>query len=223
MKRLLFVLLFALTATAQRTMTFEDLAAMKRIGAPQVSPDGKWIAYDASSIDLGANVRRSAVFLIPADGSAAPRQLTDGAKQDEGPSWSPDGKTIAYTSNREGGAKQVYLYDLASRTSRKLTSLANGASAVKWVPNGSGIVLVSDVHPECGVDPQCTEQKDTAATNAPTKARVIDSLLFRHWNAWQPATRAHVVFVPVTSGGTAMRDLTPGAFDAPPFSVGGGD
>ncbi len=224
MKRLLLVLLIALPVFAQRTMTFEDLAAMKRIGAPKVSPDGKWIAYDASTIDLAGNVRRSAVFLIPSDGSAAPRKLTDGTKQDEGPEWSPDGKTIAYVSNREGGAKQVYLYDLASGNSRKLTSLANGAASLKWVPNGSGLVLVSDVHPECGVDPQCTEQKDTAAANAPTKARVIDSLLYRHWNAWSPATRAHVIHVPVSStAGGAMRDLTPGAFDAPPFSVGGGD
>jgi dipeptidyl aminopeptidase/acylaminoacyl peptidase len=220
MKKLLFVLLFALTATAQRPMTFEDLAAMKRIGAPKVSPDGKWIAYDASTIDLPGNVRRSAIYLIPSDGSAAARKLTDGTKQDEGPAWSPNGKTIAYVSNREGGAKQVYLYDVAAGTSKKLTNLAGGAGAVKWVPNGSGVVFVSDVHPECGVDPQCTEQKDTAAEKAPTKARVIDSLLYRHWNAWQAPTRAHIVYAPLSG---AARDLTPGAFDAPPFSVGGGE
>ncbi len=224
MKRLLFIVLIALPVvaqqTAQRTMTFEDLAAMKRIGAPKVSPDGKWIAYDASAIDLAGNVRRSAVYLIPSDGSAAAKQLTDGTKQDEGPEWSPDGKSIAYVSNREGAAKQVYLYDVASGKSRKVTSLANGAASLKWVPNGSGLVLVSDVYPDCGVDPQCTEQKDTAATNAPSKARVIDSLLFRHWNAWQAPTRAHIIHLPLTG---AMRDLTPGAFDAPPFSIGGGD
>jgi dipeptidyl aminopeptidase/acylaminoacyl peptidase len=229
MKRLLFLVLIALVLialpvvaqqTAQRTMTFEDLAAMKRIGAPKVSPDGKWIAYDASAIDLAGNVRRSAIYLIPSDGSTPAKQLTDGAKQDEGPEWSPDGKSIAYVSNRESAAKQVYLYDLASGKSRKVTSLANGAASLKWVPNGSGLVLVSDVYPDCGVDPQCTEQKETAASNAPSKARVIDSLLFRHWNAWQAPTRAHIVHVPLSG---AMRDLTPGAFDAPPFSIGGSD
>ncbi|HYO74967.1 MAG TPA: S9 family peptidase [Thermoanaerobaculia bacterium] len=213
-------LLIASAASAQRPMNFEDLASMRRIGAPKVSPDGKWIVYDASTIDLDANVRRSAIYLIPADGSAAPRQLTDGKKQDEGPSWSPDGKTIAYVSNREGGAKQVYLLDVAAGTSRKLTTLAGGAGAVKWVPTGTGLVLVSDVHPDCGVDPACTEQKDTAAEKAPSKARVIDSLLYRHWNAWQAPTRAHIIHVPLSG---APRDLTPGAFDAPPFSVGGGD
>jgi dipeptidyl aminopeptidase/acylaminoacyl peptidase len=220
MKKLLVVLLFAFATAAQRPMTFEDMAAMKRIGAPHVSPDGKWVAYDASSIDLGANVRRSAIYLVPADGSTPSRQLTDGTKQDEGPVWSPDGKTIAYVSNREGGAKQVYLYDVAAGTSRKLTSLSGGAGSVKWVPDGSGLVFVSDVHPDCGVDPQCTEQKNAAAEKRGSSARVIDSLLYRHWNAWQEPTRAHIIHVALNG---TTRDLTPGAFDAPPFSVGGGD
>lgn len=220
MKKLLMVLLIAVAAQAQqRTMTFEDLAAMKRIGAPKLSPDGKWLAYDVSTIDLAANVRRSAIWISAADGSGA-RQLTDGTKQDEGPAWSPDGKTLAYVSNRQGGAKQVYLHTIATGKATKLTNLTNGAAAVKWLPNGAGIVLTTEVYPECGVDPQCTEQKDTAAANAPSKARVIDSLLYRHWNAWQAPTRTHIVYVPLSG---AARDLTPGAFDAPPFSVGGGE
>jgi dipeptidyl aminopeptidase/acylaminoacyl peptidase len=88
---------------------------------------------------------------------------------------------------------------------------------VKWMPDGSGLVLVSDIHPDCGVDPKCIEQKDAAAAKAPTKARVIDSLFYRRWNAWQAPTRAHILHVALDG---AARDLTPGAFDAP---TGGGD
>ena len=218
--RKLFVLLFiAAAAQAQQALKFEDLASMRRIGAPKVSPDGKWIAYDASTIDLAANVRKSAIYLVPAAGGDS-KQLTDGTKQDEGPAWSPNGKTIAYVSNRAGGAQQVYLYDVGSGKSTKLTNLAGGAGSVKWVPGGNALVVVSDVYPECGVDPECTKQKDAAAEKKPTKARVVDSLLFRHWNAWQEPTRAHILYVPI--GGSAPRDLTPGAFHAPPFAVGGG-
>src|SRR4051812_781064 len=102
MKKLLLVLILAAAAHAQRPMTFEDLASFRRVGEPALSPDGKWIAYDLSTIDLAANARRSAIWLMQADGTAA-RQITEGTKQDGEPAWSPDGKTLAYVSNRDGG------------------------------------------------------------------------------------------------------------------------
>src|SRR5512144_912678 len=134
--------LIATAAFAQsHPLTFEDMMAMRRVGAPVLSPDGRWIAYDASTIDLAANVRRSAIYLLPSSGGAS-KQITDGTKQDEGPAWSPDGKTIAYVSNRDGGAKQVWLYDVASGQSRKLTDLQGGAGSLKWAPDGSAVLLV---------------------------------------------------------------------------------
>jgi dipeptidyl aminopeptidase/acylaminoacyl peptidase len=216
MKTALLVTAVLLVATPAFPVTFEDMAAMKRIGAPRVSPDGKWIAYDVSTIDLGANVRRSAIHLVGTDGSGT-RQVTEGTKQDEGPSWSPDGKTLAYVSNKDGATKQVYLHDLAAGTSRKLTNLSSGAASIEWVPDGSAIVVSSDVWPDCGVDPKCTEERTAAAEKAPTKARVIDNLFYRHWNAWTEATRAHLIYVPLNGG--AVRDLTPGAQAAEDFDI----
>ncbi len=213
--------LFLTTAAfAQHTMRFEDLAAIHRIGGPQLSPDGKWLAYDVSSPDLAANKSFSGVYVIPSAGGA-PKLISDAKHQDNGPVWSPDGKAIAYVSNRDGGVHQIYLYDVAAGTSRKVSDLAGGAGSVKWLPDGSALLAVSDIYPDCGVDPGCIKEKTTAEAAVPTKARVLTTLLYRHWKAWQEPTRSHILYVPL--GGGAPRDLTPGAFDAPPFSVGGGD
>ena len=111
--------------------------------------------------------------------------------------------------------------DFASRAIRKIFYLQGGAGSVKWTPDGNAIVAVSDIYPECGVDPACIKQKTEAEGAHPSQARVITSLLYRHWKAWQSPTRTHIVLQPVNGG--EPRDLTPGAFDAPPFSLGGGD
>ena len=198
MKKLALILALTLSAIA-RPMTYDDLAAMKRIGAPALSPDGKWIAYTLTTTDMAKNARSTAIWLMRADGTGA-RELVAG----DGPVWSPDGKTIAYTS---GG--QIALWDVAASTSRKLPELKGGASSLKWMPDGSGLLAVSDVEIE-------------GKNNMPSpdsKARVIDNLLFRHWNAFTGPTRTHIFHVPLSG---APTDLTPGPFDAPPFSIGGG-
>jgi dipeptidyl aminopeptidase/acylaminoacyl peptidase len=219
------VLLAILVATGavaqQHPMTFNDLAAIKRVGTPRISPDGQWVVYDLSSIDLAGNKRTSALWLVPVAGGEA-RQITDGVKQDESPAWSPDGKTIAYVSNREGDPKQIYVYSIADAKSRKVTSLSGGAGSFLWLPDGSGWVASSDVYPDCGVDPACHTSRADAEAKKPSSARVITGLLYRHWKSWQEPTRSHIVFAPFIST-AAARDLTPGAFNAPPFSVGGGD
>src|SRR5262245_37469324 len=117
MRRTALALFFVASAAfAQHPMSFEDMLSIRRIGAPQVSPDGKWIAYDAATPDLKANKSSSAVYLAAAGGGAS-KALTGGS----GPAWSPDGKSIAFVKD-----SQAYLYDVAAGTSRKVSDLQGG-------------------------------------------------------------------------------------------------
>jgi dipeptidyl aminopeptidase/acylaminoacyl peptidase len=225
MKRLIVaasMMTLAATLPAQTTthpMTFNDMASIRRIGSPQLSPDGQWLAYVGTTPDLAVNKNRSSLFLIPAAGGAS-RRLTDAGHLDQSPMWSPDGKFIAFVSDRDGDTTQIYLADVASGSLTKVSTLPGGASAIRWVPDGSALLATSDIYPDCGVDPQCAKSRMDLTDANPVKARVIDSLLYRHWKSWQGPTRSHILYVPLRGNPV---DLTQGRFDAPFFSLGGGD
>jgi len=224
MKKLILaasMMTLAATLPAQTThpMTFNDMASIRRIGSPQLSPDGHWLVYVGTTPDLADNKNRSSLFLIPAAGGAS-RQLTDGGHQDQSPTWSPDGKFIAFVSDRDGDTTQIYLAEVTGGSLNKVATLPGGASAIRWVPDGSALLATSDIYPDCGVDPQCAKSRMDLADTNPVKARVIDSLLYRHWKSWQGPTRSHILYVPLRG---KPVDLTQGRFDAPFFSLGGGD
>lgn len=217
---LLLVLLVAAAAAAQapakRAITFDDLISFHRVGDPQISPDGRWVAYVVATPDLNSNRTLRNLWLVPLAGGT-PQQLTRSGR-DGRPRWSPDSKRIAFVSSRDG-APQVYLIALEGGEARRLTNLSTGASDVLWSPDGAHLAFTSRVWPDCR-DDACNRSRDEAAEKNPVKARIYDRLLYRHWSEWWDGKRSHLFVVPA-AGGDA-RDLTPGfAFDVPPFSLGG--
>jgi len=203
-------------SAADRPLRFEELAKVERVGGFDLSPDGKWIAYAVGTPVVSENRTRSAVWIVPAAGGEA-RKFTAGEKRDSDPKFSPDGRRLAFLSNRDGSS-QIWLVELAGGEPAKATSFPTGASGFRWSPDGTSFLITSDVFPECE-DAACLERRTKEREKSPTKARVAERLLFRHWDAWKEGLRTHVWKVPV-SGGAAV-DLTPGDRDAPPFSVGG--
>ncbi|MGH9958515.1 MAG: S9 family peptidase [Pyrinomonadaceae bacterium] len=219
MKRFLIsicVLLVALShgAVAQDhgRFTIDDLLKVRRVSDPQLSPDGRRLAFAIGDVRFDANRIVTQIYLVPT-GGGEPRQLTSGDTSATSPRWSPDGKRIAYVT---GG--QIWLMNDDGDNKEQLTKIATGAAGPVWSPDGQWIAFTSDVFPECR-DEACNKRKEEEVEKSKVKAHLTDRLLYRHWNEWRDVKRTHVFLMP--SDGGAARDLTPGDFDSPPYAVAG--
>ena len=143
-------LLLAAPATAG-TFTATEMMKLKRLADPAVSPDGKWVAYEATEVALPSGDRNKDVYLVPVAGGE-PRRLTSHPKSDGRPRWSPDGKRLAFLSTREGSS-QVYVLDLLGGEPVKATSLPNGADAFVWIDD-QAVLATSDVRPDGKDEPK---------------------------------------------------------------------
>jgi dipeptidyl aminopeptidase/acylaminoacyl peptidase len=206
----------AILAQQRHPITFDDLIAFGRVGDPQISPDGKSVVFSVTRMDPAKNAGNSDIWLVSLAGGPL-RQLTQSEKRDNNARWSPDGKSLAFISSRDG-SPQIWMLQIASGEARKLTSISTGADGVIWSPDGKNLAFTSDVYPDCR-DDACNAARDQAAEASKVKARVFDHLLYRHWDSWKDGKRTHIFIVPAAGG--PPRDLTPGDYDAPPFSLGG--
>ncbi|HSV17173.1 MAG TPA: S9 family peptidase [Casimicrobiaceae bacterium] len=190
------------------------LWAIKRIGAPTISPDGRLACAPVTSYDMDTNEATTELWLFPTGlgaagrGALRTRRLTAGDK-DSDPQWSPDGRMIAFTAKRKDDTEpQVYVIAPDGGEATRLTSLATGAAGVKWFPDGKRMAFISAVWPDLGTDAaqakRWKERKD-----AKVKAHVTERAEFRFWDRWLTDGREPHVFVVDALGGRA-RDLFAG-------------
>ena len=195
----------------KRAITFEDFIALPSVSDPQLSPDGKWVAYTVTTPSLQDN-RGIARVWVAEVATGKTRQLTGGPGSDRQPRWSPDGKTLAFISSREGGP-QVWLLPVGGGDARKLSSLADGASDPMWLPNGAGLLVVSDI--KWPAD----QEIDRRNGAYPTEARIWTGLMWRHWDDFRAGKRQHLFRVDVATG--QATDLTPVDHDVPAIATSG--
>jgi len=127
----------------RRDVRPEDLAAIATVGDAQLSPDGETVAFVRTDIDLASDEYRSTIWTVPAAGGE-PAQLTRGPHRDTAPRWSPDGRTLAFLSDRDGAA-QLYLLPRTGGEARCVTVLPYGAGPAAWAPDGTRLAFRAPV------------------------------------------------------------------------------
>src|SRR6187200_853626 len=186
MKRMIsvfgFLMFTAAVTVGQLTFGVNDLLGVKRLTDPQLSPDGKTIAYTVGVVDKAGNRVVNQIYTIGIDGSR-PRQITNNPSSSSSPRWSPDGKRIAFTT---GG--QIWTMQPDGDDKEQVTSISTGAGGPVWSPDGKWIAFVSEVYPNCTTD-ECNKAEDARAENSKVKAHVTERLLFKHWNEWRDRKR----------------------------------
>src|SRR6185295_17015305 len=141
--------------SARRPLKLDDLARIRDVRDPQCSPDGQWVAYVVSTIDVKEDKSNSHIWMVSLDGKSD-RQMTWSQDSETSPRWSPDGRYLSFTSSRPGKAKgsQVWLLDRRGGEATQLTELKGRLQGYEWSPDSKRLALVvGDPDPEADTNP----------------------------------------------------------------------
>ena len=171
-----------LPARDSSPITPELLWQMKRVGNPEVSPDGQWTAFTVTEWDIEANTSSTDIFLMN-NQTAALRQLTFSGKEGS-PVWSPDGTRLAFTSRRHDGPAQVYVLPIQGGEAQKITDLPVGVFGLKWFPDGNRIAFAANILPEYNGDWDKMRALQKEMSESKVTAKVTENAMYRYWDRW---------------------------------------
>ena len=207
---------------AKRPITHEDVWLMKRVGTPALSPDGRLVVVPVAEPAYDEKEKSSDLWLVPADGSAAPRRITFTPGGEAGVAWSPDSRRIAFSAKREGQDEtQIFVLDIAGGgEAEPVTEVSTGATRPLWRPDGAAILFASMTYPGAMSDADNLakiEERKSRKYNA----RAFDTFPIRHWDRWLDERRPTLMLQELGEEAEA-RDLLAGSAlrNAPGF---GGD
>src|SRR5215471_10575016 len=132
---------------AKRSLKLDDLAKIKAVGDPQVSPDGKWVAYTVGTIDSDKDRRDTDLWMTNWEGTEQIRLTSTADSSESSPRWSPDNKYLAFLTSRGDDTEkkqgaQVWLLNRSGGEAQVLTDMKGGVSDFAWSPDAKRLVLV---------------------------------------------------------------------------------
>ncbi|HKV33956.1 MAG TPA: hypothetical protein VJP89_06540, partial [Pyrinomonadaceae bacterium] len=214
-RRLLFVLLplvitFTTYAQTKTPLTHEAMWALKRVGAPVPSLDGRWVVFSMVEPAYDEKDQVSDLWIVPSDGSAKPRRLTFTKGGESGVAWSPDSKQIVFSARREGDeVSQLYVLDVANGGEAvRITSLSTGARSAQWRPDGKALLFVSTVYPGA-LDDEANKKIAAERKAQKYRVRAYDKFPIRNWDKWVDDMQTHL-FVQDAQPGAKAKDILAG-------------
>lgn len=203
-------------AAERRPIAETDLLKFRWIADPQISPDGRRIAYVLVTVDEKEDRYDTSVWEIDAREGAAPRRLTAGTR-DSSPRWSPDSETLAFLRAGEKDPAQIWVLPMAGGEARRLTDLPKGASPAQWSPDGRTIAFTSSTTPEDLEERKKNAGKAEAEKEKKSDVRIVTRALYRDNDEGLLDLNAHEHVWTISSSPAetlaAPRQVTTGRFD----------
>ncbi len=215
---LIFILIWtSLNHAQKRAFEIEDLYKLKYISDINLSEQNDKISYTLSSYNLKEGKSNSDIYLFNLSDRSV-RQLTYFNGADFQARFSPDGRYIFFISTRSGST-QIFQLSLSGGDPVQLTNISTGVNDLVISPSGKYIAFTTKVFPECGDNDECNKKINDKIEKGPIQAILADELLFRHWDEYSEGRRSHIFILNTET--KEIKDITPGDFESPIFSLGG--
>lgn len=196
-------------AQTQRPLTHEVMWSFQRVGVPVPSPDGTWVVFSVGEVGYDPQKDVTDLWIVPGDGSSAPRRLTATKGGESGPAWSPDSTRLAFSAKRDDDdVAQVYVLDARGGEAQRVTAAPTAASAPRWSPDGKRIMFQAAMWPGA-TDEESNRKAATEKKNAKSKVRIYETFPIRDFDKWIEESKNHL-WVVDADGDRKSRSLLTG-------------